>query len=198
MARSASSLFSLEARGKLAGLQVSHRPHLGQVVTTHVVPPDPATPKQLQYRARHALLTRAWHTYLANPISRYRWDRLRRYRGRPGTAYSEYLHDNLIPLVGAPAVTIYEDGLSRTLLPGFLVFVCWISNPMPIAVADWGPAPTFPRHTTSIGIWPEGFWLGLAPDIYPSKRVFCRFRSIEPFSSITIGYSGLSATTTYG
>jgi len=198
VATSRSFLLSLEARGKLAGLSASHHRNLGQLVRLITTPFDPSSPKQLIARSRHALLTQAWHDHLANPPNVYAWDRLRRYRSRPGTAYSEYLHDSLIAFLAAPVWTIYDPGVTRVPIPGRLVFSLYTLDPILLAQVDYGPTPVFPIRTARIYHWSGPLWLGNYPDEWPTARVFCRFRAVQPFGNIDMAFTGLAATTTHG
>lgn len=198
MAKSASPLFSLEARGKLAGLRLSHRHNNGQVVTASPVPRDARTPLQLQYRARHALLTATWQRYLADPPNTYCWDRSRRYGRRPGTGYTEFLHWNLLRAVGAPIHTIYGIGMSRNIFPGRIVFWAYLSEHPLFVYIDWGPTPGFPIWVGGCLHWEGPLWLGNYPDPAPGKRLYCRFRCVLPFGWVSYSFSGLTATTPYG
>lgn len=184
-------LFSFQAAGTLAGGLSFRRSNVGQLVGSKSSPPDPATPKQLRLRARHAALTAAWQAILANQTDRPAWDRLRRYRRRPGTAYSEYLHDHLSALWSAPVWTVYETVINRVALPGRIIVASYTSPAVPLLEFDYGPTPCYPYRTGRLFLWAFPLYLGNFLDEWPTKHVFGRARAVQPFGPYNLGFTGL-------
>ncbi len=198
MARARSPLFSLEARGKIAGLRASLRPGVGQVVALPPAPPPPPSPKLLLAQQRHAALTALWRIIPYPWLRDFDWDRSRRYHPRPGTAYSEFLHDHLGPLTLAPVSTVHTPVVTKQVIAGRIVFACYILTHLGLVQVDYGPTPHYPSRTARMFLWAADLYLGNYPDEWPGKHVWARFRSVQPFGNVTIGWSGLARSNVSG
>lgn len=145
-----------------------------------------------------AKLVQDWHDIMDTPQDRYSWDRLRRYERRGGTGFARFMKWYLWLPPEVPFDSYcYQGEISRTGIPGFLVFGCYIIRPQGADYVAFGPTPLYPIAQLRVLPWAPPLFLALTPDLWPTKRVFCRFYTSNPFGGST-GRSGLYATTAHG
>jgi hypothetical protein len=198
MVRVRSPLFSLEARGHVAGLEVTRRSGLAQIIRRWALKPPTYSLPHFLDKARFARFVAAYQTELADPYERYCWDRLRRYYGYSGTGMNRFLSDYMLRTHrGSLLYFLTQATINRIVgFPNLLQRVHL--NRRPSAVwAAYGPSAAYPSTVSFLNEEFPGIWQGIVSDRWPGKRVFCRYRAKYPDGEI-IGWSGLCATTSNG
>lgn len=198
MAKAASPLFSLEARGKLAGLTISRRRSVAQVFKSLKLSAIPPSSSQLSRRYFFRTLVPLWRQHYSAPSDVYAWDRLRRYNHLPGSAFNRWLTDYL-PLRFANITPFYLTAGSIDREPIAPALRIWITTDRPPGQlwCSFGPTPDYPASIAQMLQWAPNSWIATVTDAWPTQRVYARVSACI-FGPTVAGLSGLFATTHNG